>query len=333
MRSIDVRVDVGPATGLAGDPFTMSTVHLPDAVDGPARVIFAYPGAGYSRRYFDIDAKPGYSQAAFHTGHGAVVVATDHLFVGESSLGDPFDATYDNVAAANDATAAAILDQLRSGVLAGLNGDQEVGSVDVVCAVGIGQSMGGCFLTVQQANHRTFDGVAFLGWSGIETNFPSPAGGRLIFPAPPRGTDLRPIAQDLANLGAEVVQHYEYCFHWPDEDPELLRADLDAYDPAFGRVRGDGTCRWGSATTPGCAFTMVQPGTVAPEAMRIDVPVLSASGERDVVPDAWAEPTAYRSSRDVTVAVFPQMAHMHNFANTRQLLWKRLAGWVATIEG
>ena len=331
MRSVDVRVDVSGATGLGGDPFTMSTVHLPDILEGPTPVIFAYPGAGYSRGYYDIGGAPTYSQAAFHTEHGAIVVANDHLFVGGSFVGDPFDATYENVAAANDATARTILDHLQTGLLPGIGRPTDVGAVEVLRTVGIGQSMGGCFLTVQQANHRTFDGVAFLGWSGIETNFPSPDGSRLVFPAPPRGTDLRPLAQDLAGLGAEVVQHYEYCFHWPDEYALLRKADLDAYDPTSGRVRGDASCPWGSATTPGCAFTMVQPGTVASEAAQIDVPVLSASGERDVLPDPWAEPTAYRSSTDVTIAVFSRMAHMHNFADTRELLWKRLEGWMTTI--
>jgi len=310
----------------------MSTVHLPDAIDGPVPVIFAYPGAGYSRQYYDIDTTAGYSQAAFHADRGAVIVATDHLWVGESWVGDPFDATYENIAAANDATADSILHQLQKGTITSVDGEVEVGSVEIATTVGIGQSMGGCFLTVQQANHRTFDGVAFLGWSGIETNFPSPEGGRLVFPAPPRGTDLRPLAADLAGLGAEVTQHYEYCFHWPDEDPGLRQADLDAYNPDSGAVRGDGSCPWGSATTPGCAFTMVQPGTVAAEAAKIDVPVLSASGERDVIPNAWAEPTAYRGSPDVTIAIFPRMAHMHNFAQTRSLLWKRLADWITAVK-
>jgi pimeloyl-ACP methyl ester carboxylesterase len=76
---------------------------------------------------------------------------------------------------------------------------------------------------------------------------------------------------------------------------------------------------------------MVAPGTVAPEAAAIRVPVLVVAGERDVVPDPWIEPNAYRSATDITVFVCPRMAHMHNFASTREILWSRLHSWGATV--
>jgi len=44
-----------------------------------------------------------------------------------------------------------------------------------------------------------------------------------------------------------------------------------------------------------------------------------------------AEPTAYRSSSDVSVAVIPRMAHMHNFASTRELLWARIAAFAESV--
>jgi hypothetical protein len=57
------------------------------------------------------------------------------------------------------------------------------------------------------------------------------------------------------------------------------------------------------------------------------VPVLVAVGERDVVPNPWLEPSAYRSSPDIGVFVCPRMAHMHNFADTRQEFWVRIHAW------
>src|SRR5207247_1246243 len=105
--------------------------------------------------------------AEHQTGRGFVLVACDHLGVGDSSRPDTFELSYERLAAANHATALEVLDRLREGTLA-----DGIDAVDVDAVVGTGQSMGGCLLTVQQANHRTFDGVGFLGWSGIETNFP-----------------------------------------------------------------------------------------------------------------------------------------------------------------
>jgi pimeloyl-ACP methyl ester carboxylesterase len=84
---------------------------------------------------------------------------------------------------------------------------------------------------------------------------------------------------------------------------------------------------WGSLTVPPCAVTMMTPGVIAAEAAAVKVPVLIAVGERDVCPEPHAEPTAYRGSSDVSLFIAPRMAHMHNFASTRALLWSRIASW------
>lgn len=76
---------------------------------------------------------------------------------------------------------------------------------------------------------------------------------------------------------------------------------------------------------------MLAPGTVATEAAAITSPVLIAVGERDVVPDPWLEPKAFKSSTDITIFVSPRMAHMHNFASTRELLWERIHAWGAGV--
>lgn len=40
-----------------------------------------------------------------------------------------------------------------------------------------------------------------------------------------------------------------------------------------------------------------------------------------------AEAAAYPASRDVSIFIVPTMAHMHNFASTRERLWQRLHDW------
>lgn len=326
MRSYDIRVDVTGRTDLAGELETAVTVHLPEEVPRSATVMFGFPGGGFGRHYYDVRKVPGYSQAAHHTGSGAVFVACDHLHVGDSSHPDIFSLTFENLAAANHATTEAVLRGLSDGSL--IDG---VEAIDVGKVVGMGQSMGGCLLTVQQARHRSFDGVAFLGWSGIFTNFPAPDGSRLTYPMPPRGTDLRPIAEQALGSTGPDEDHFRYCFHWPDEEPALMEADLASYRPFTGAVRGDQETPWGSATVPACAVTMMTDGAVREEAAAIDVPVLSASGERDVVPDPWAEPSAYRSSRLVVLNVVERMAHMHNFARTRGTLWETIDHFAAAV--
>jgi alpha-beta hydrolase superfamily lysophospholipase len=320
VRSHDVQIDVSGCTGLVGGLDTAATVHLPDRVAGPTTVLVAFPGGGFGRGYYDIRALPGYSQAEHHTAQGLVLVACDHLHVGDSSHPDTFDLTFEILAAANHATTVQVVEGLAAGTLV-----PGLAPIAVERVVGMGQSMGGCLLTVQQAAHGTFAGVAMLGWSGISTNFPAPDGSRRSYPMPPRGTDLRPLAAELLGVVAPDAEHFRFCFHWPDEEPALVEADLASYRPYTDTVRGDAATPWGSATVPACAVTMMTEGVVAGEAAAIDVPVLVACGERDVVPDPWAEPTAYRGARDVAVLVVPRMAHMHNFARTRAVLWDRLA--------
>jgi alpha-beta hydrolase superfamily lysophospholipase len=327
MRSYDHSVDITGTTELAGPLRTAVTVHLPDRIDGPLDLLFGFPGGGFGRRYYDVQALPGYSQAEHHTRQGFGFVACDHLGVGDSDLPDTFDLTYENLAHANSATTEAVVAGLRAGTLV-----QGVGPIEVRTVVGMGQSMGGCLLTVQQANHATFDGVALLGWSGISTNFPAPDGGRISYPMPPRGTDLRPIAAQVLGVVAPDDSHYRFCFHWPDEEPALMEIDLASYRPYTDVVRGDEATPWGSATVPACAVTMMTPGAVSKEASAITVPVLVGCGERDTVPDPWAEATAYRGTPDVSLVVVPRMAHMHNFARSRAVLWDRIGHFARGVK-
>jgi pimeloyl-ACP methyl ester carboxylesterase len=78
---------------------------------------------------------------------------------------------------------------------------------------------------------------------------------------------------------------------------------------------------------------MASRGIVAAEAAAIDVPVLLAIGERDIVPDLHAEAAAFRQSWDISLYRQRGMAHMHNFAGTRTRFWERIAAWVAGVDG
>ena len=90
---------------------------------------------------------------------------------------------------------------------------------------------------------------------------------------------------------------------------------------------------FGSLTLPHCAVQMMTAGCFKAEVAHIEVPVFIGVGERDVCPDPHAEPSAYRSSRDVSLFIVPTMAHMHNFASTRAQLWARLHAWSRMVAG
>ena len=342
---IEMQVDVTDAAGLDIDARTAATVFLPDAetLSDPPVVCFAFPGGGYCRRYysFDMPDRAGRGEAGWHVARGWIFVACDHLGFGDSTVPDGNVLNYDNVAAGNRATVDAVMRRLESGSM--LDGFPAVRDAT---KLGIGQSMGGCFTIVLQGQHRTFDGIASLGYSAIHTVVPSrPGTPPAVWPWIPRGSDLdHPqilnaaavsaatgptlTGNDSIGEAAAAGEHpFAWAFHHDDVPPDIVAADMSA---SAGTAE-EPLPPWRSATMPACGLYMVAPGTVALEAASITVPVLVAVGERDVVPDPWMEPKAFKSATDITVFVCPRMAHMHNFASTREVLWQRIHSWGTAV--
>jgi pimeloyl-ACP methyl ester carboxylesterase len=338
-RSVEFTVDVTAAAGIGSEAHTAVTVILPEA--GPLGerpvVCFGLPGAGYSRRYYTFDM-PGFSgggEAGWHARRGWIFVACDCLGVGEATAPDtPAEPvlTYEVIARTNRETVAAVLARLREGSV-----DPGFPPVRDPVVLGIGQSMGGGFTIALQGQYHVFDGVGILGFSAFHTQPPTrPGTPPLAFPWRTRSGDARqPLVINAAALekaasrwpagATDGGDHpLAWAFHYEDVPREIVAADLAAYD-------GGPLQAWRSATAPACVGLGAVPGVVATEAAAITVPVLVAMGERDVVPDPWLEPKAYRSASDISLFVCPRMGHMHNFAGTREAFWRRLHAWGETV--
>jgi pimeloyl-ACP methyl ester carboxylesterase len=313
VRKLHIRADVTEAVGTGETLEIAMTVVLPDPDAPPPTVaMFGFPGGGYSRSYYDLQIAADYSQAEHHAAQGFAFVACDHLGVGDSSVPSrPLD--FVSVARANAAAAKAALAQLRAGTI----GPGARAPIDT--AVGMGQSFGGFILTIGEGRDPVFDGVALLGWSGIETQPPWPP-----------EVDLAALLAGTAGNGLDHPMRN--VFHASDVPDEIVIADMTKKSGGMGSE-----APWSTDHSPGgpaledTSRGPLGPGVVAGEAAAITTPVFVGAGDIDVVADAHAEPAAYPSSRDVTVCVFPNMAHMHNFATTRQALWDRLAEWARTV--
>jgi hypothetical protein len=350
---VELVIEVTAEAGIGMPARTAATVHLPpaEALASPPVVCFAFPGGGYSRRYYTLDlrgagadadgsgADPGEGgQAGWHAARGWIFVSCDSLGFGDATAPAGDVLTYENIALGNKATVAAVMAALESGTL--LDGYPPVTGATML---GLGQSMGGCFTIVLQGQHRIFDGIAALGFSAIHTLVPSRPGTPPIpWPWLLRGSGLTspkvlnqaalaatagpaPGGQDTApDDGKQTREHpFAWAFHWDTEPADIVAADMAASAEGY-----DGPLPpWRSPSTPACGIYMVAPGTVATEAASITVPVLVAAGERDVVPTPWLEPAAYKSCPDIGVFICPRMAHMHNFADTRHEFWARIHSW------
>lgn len=322
MQRVDLNLDVSPAAGL-GEPASLAvTVHLPDPAAGasPPVVCFTKPGAGFARGYFTIDLPgPGCgAQAEWHARRGWIFVSVDHLGVGDSSAHDLRCTDYATLAAAADAAEREVLARLGAGTL--VDGFPALAGALVL---GLGQSMGGCLTVFQQARHRTYDGIAVLGFGVADQTVPvRPGDDPFVMPWIPR--DALDVVLNEPHLAATGAQDHRAKSTWS--------WFYDDVDVAAAHPTGDGPVpAWQSLTVPGVVRSIMTPGVVAPEAAAIDVPVLVAFGERDVCGDPKGEPRAYRSATSIDLFICPRMAHMHNFAGTRELLWRRIDTWARWV--
>ena len=323
MRTIELQIATGES---AGGGYIAASIYLPEpeTLTEPPIVIFASPGGGYARGYYDLHfpGRSGYSQAEHHTARGLVFVAYDHLGAGDSSR-DGLDAmTIETIAAADHAAVSEITRRLADGTLS-----DSFPLLRRMVRIGIGQSMGGGVTILMQGRHRTFDAIAALGYSAIHTVLPQQTEEarertKAVFRYS-RETDPRTLS--VADTGRRVSD-YIYPFHWEDVPAVIVQADLGSGFP----VR-DPMPPWASATIPNCVVAMMAVGYVKEEAAAVDVPVLMGFGERDTSQNPHLEPSAFPRSADVSVYVVPTMAHMHNFASTRHLLWDRIADWSAAV--
>jgi alpha-beta hydrolase superfamily lysophospholipase len=333
-RSIDLSVDVTEAAGLGEPAHVALTVTVPADLGsigsggGDPVVCFAKPGGGYSRGYYTTDLPgpgPGKgAQADWHAERGWIFVSVDHLGVGGSSVHGPDALGFGPVAAASEAAEADVLEKLAAGTLI-----EGLGKIERPVKIGIGQSMGACLTVVQQGRFHSYDGVGVLGYGVLGTLPPTPPGTPdLVIPWMPRTAAAgeavitnRP-AVEAARGGSEVAE-MGWGFHFDDEDPAVVARDMEDYPARKGKLPP-----WGSATIPSpLVLWCVAPGAVLVEAAAITAPVLVAMGERDVLVDPRGEVRAYASSPSVDLYVGPKMAHMHNFAGTREEFWARIETW------
>jgi pimeloyl-ACP methyl ester carboxylesterase len=309
-HKVDLHLDTGPLKN--GQSWRLAaTVHLPplQCLPADAPVLVCLPGGRYNRRYYDLQ-EPGYSEAEHHVDRGIVVVAIDHIRVGDSDMPDLNDASLAAAAESNHAVLQVILNRLREGNLA-----EGLPSITPTAVIGEGQSMGGHIALLMQAHHSCFDGLAMLGSSVSCTRLQGPA----------RSDDICLLGKSDAAEGLARFADFDwrYAFHWEDVPEHFTAVETST-------ATGAPMPYWGSETSPNAGGGLL-PGHFAEEAATVTVPVLLAMGERDVTQDPLRETAAFMSALDLAYFVVPRMAHMHNFASTRGRLWARLSTFVSQV--
>ena len=299
---VDVGAAVGEPARLAGRWFEAAAG--PGAGDGLA--FFCLPGGTYTHRYFDlaVPGHAGYSFARHLAARGHAVVAFDHLGTGESTR--PASET----GLARQAAAAAVAaEAVRARLAPGRR------------LIGVGHSMGGYVLMLQQAAAASCDALAILGTTNQAVailEIPDEA-----IAASAAGADARrALAQQAVARMPELYIPGDRtallaAFHLGDVPRAVLDADVAQTTTVVPRL---------------AAAESSVPGISLDAAAQIAVPVFLGYGEVDVSPSPHAEPRAFAASDDVTLRVLRGSAHCHNMATTRHALWSRLLAWARTAS-
>jgi alpha-beta hydrolase superfamily lysophospholipase len=314
---IPLRFDVTAAVGSGEAVSQAAWAFLPERPSAARAILLCLAGGTYDKHYWhiEVDGRSGYSFGEQLAAAGYIVIAVDHLGIGEST--DPVSSgpLGLELLASGDAEVAR---QVRRGLQRG-NLFDAVPPVDVPL-VGIGHSMGSCLTTMVQAKAGVYDAVALLGYAVQITN-------------------VYEDTADAADLESRVQQSIEAACQLTGASPEASHTigprsylcDL-FYAGEVPQQVIDADTAVQSRVPVRAAGEVTTPGFVAHHAAQLEIPVFLAFGAAvDVSPNPHAEPAHYTGSPDVTLYLVPKSGHCHNFASHRAELWDRVATWVPTV--
>jgi pimeloyl-ACP methyl ester carboxylesterase len=290
-----LRVPVGGVLdGVAA--LAATTIIDPDRIGASPVVLCCFPGGGMTSRYFELD---GFDMSCYLADAGFAVVLIDHPGVGASDVPrDPWLLSPEMVAAAEVIAVRHLV--------AGLGFGRPV-------VLGVGHSMGGMLVAYQQGIGRPYAGLALLGYSG-------------------RGIP-------------EVLEPEELSV---SDDPDRIRELGTALarrrfgEPLSAGGRGAGQMLTGPVPLPGakaalagagapllavCGLASLLPGAHVRQLASVDVPVLLAVAEHDIVGPSAELAGYFPASPDIEVDVIPGAYHNSNVAPARHRLWDRIARW------
>ncbi|MFI4979801.1 MAG: alpha/beta hydrolase, partial [Nevskiales bacterium] len=283
---------------------------LPDDLSllGPRPVsMVLLAGGSYDKRYFhfEVPGCEGYSCAEYLAGRGNIVLAADHLGVGESTrVPVQKQATRQVVAQAMDAASRQFHARLTDGTL-----HPSLPALPNLFRIGAGHSMGAMLTTIQQALFQTWDAIMFLGYTADGVHMT--AQGRKF-----RAASLIEGATDFPDYTANDRAPLHEGFHWDDVPPDVIAVDDTL-----------------AVETPSeIGVISIRTGIIREEAARIAVPMFFSNGERDVSGDLHGEPHYFPDCPDFTLHLLTRSGHCHNFASTRHQQWDRMDRWAKSLR-
>ncbi|WP_243858496.1 alpha/beta hydrolase [Mycobacterium sp. DL440] len=317
--SVPISLTFDVTAGVGSDEKLMQEawVFLPERPLEARGVLLCLAGGTYDKHYWhiDIDGHPGYSFGEHLAAAGFIVIAVDHLGIGEST--DPIASGplgLELLAKGDAEVARQVRERLRRGEL---HRDLPPTTAPLI---GVGHSMGACLTTMVQATAHPYDAVVLLGYGVQITN---------VYEDTADAQDLeqriqQTIAVSCQLTGANPTDSHTFA-------PRSYLTDL-FYAGEVPQVVVDADTAVQSRVPVRAAAEVTTPGMVEQYAPRVDVPVFLGFGAAaDVSPNPHTESANYTGTPDVTLHIVPKSGHCHNFASHRGQLWDRIATWVPTV--
>ena len=313
-----VSVDVSECVPFPGTFTLNGWIRAPSARPSASPILLCcLAGGKCSTGYFDlrVEGHADYSMADYLAARGFIVAAFDHLGVGGSSpVDDIFLVTPRLASAVNDFAHRIVMQGLVSGVLV-----PHLPALPDLVPIGVGHSMGGMLLGVQQARHATFAAVAILGHGvGLPTVLTEE---ELSLARDGRITEETVVTLARARFAvgqAPTASRPPPGSFLPAELPEPVRAAFMAQQTEL---------------LFSCGLTSMLPGSTDQEKAAITAPVFLGFGEDDLTQDFLGCVALYTAANDISLFVLPGAAHCHNQSALRTRLWDRLAYWARGYGG
>jgi pimeloyl-ACP methyl ester carboxylesterase len=327
-RNMNFAMGVGPISAtvdLTGKVPLEGTHHIAAWIFPPrgttsdsVPLLWCLPGGSYSKAYwhFQVPGHHDYSFAEYCSARGMLTIAVDHIGTGDSSRHSRASELLPQVVAgANELAYAELTARATAGELVPGLGASAIGP-----RVGVGHSMGAMLAVIQQSRYDSFDAVASLGFGNVGPNvsFTGVTGESWatedeVMEIAYSGALDEPVIVPRSVLAQSIPLMREHIYG--DLPDEIINADEQTNTPLPG--------------VTGMLSTV--PFIIADHAARIRCPVFIGLGERDSTSSHYDEMKAFRSSRDISLYILDGSAHCHNYANTRHLLWDRLARWISAL--
>lgn len=311
-------VPIGPVLDGEPDAALAVTVTTPEAgrLSDPPRVYFCVPGGGLDRGYFDLRAGAGtrFSFAVQMADRGGITVAIDPLGIGGSTRPRRgFELTAEAHARALARLHATLCDRLHAGRLLAL-----LPPLPELVGIGVGHSLGGLMVLLQQDVAASFEALALLGFGthGLPAALDDELRAFAGDPAGAHGNAMRLARGRFAEpYPALAVDGRGREIYGGRADPHALEAMRACRAPLLATV---------------AVFALI-PGSSLPAAARVDVPVLLVTGDEDLCAPARELAASFPRSPAVSTVELAATGHSHFAFASVDELFPRIATWAASL--